>query len=198
LPSQKSPPTPRVRPTPPFLLFALLTHLLHLSVDLTGLDTHYIASEADRLLDNVKLAQKTLFMPGGVFSRTSRYGDGGAGQLAARVETRLTHVVEDLRQEARFDPNQLMQELMRLDFVLRSLWAGQVLPMVRFLSLVLRYLFLNINYVCFSMKRMKVMKNMMIILITMKKTTTKRKTLLGSLYFGIFFSISVPSVNFYY
>lgn len=94
--------------------------------DFSCLDFDFFLSITSRILINIDDAERTLFKATGVFSAR-----GGTTSTAARkhlrdYRTRVTDLSVSLLQEQHFAPEPLLDELMRIDAGLQSLWTGRM------------------------------------------------------------------------
>lgn len=94
--------------------------------DLSGLDFEVFIAESGRLLDNAVDAKKRLFCPNGMYwVHGARLTESTPHRILGSVYDRLSRIQQDLRNECRFEPEQLWSVLEQIDIVLKELWAGR-------------------------------------------------------------------------
>jgi hypothetical protein len=96
------------------------------TVDLSGLDFEVFLAESGRLLDNASDAKRKLFCPNGLYwVHGARLTETRAHKALGAVYDRLTQIRQDLRNECRFEPELLWENLQRLDLLLKEIWSGR-------------------------------------------------------------------------
>eukprot|EP01122_Echinamoeba_exundans_P011532 TRINITY_DN4615_c0_g1_i1.p1 TRINITY_DN4615_c0_g1~~TRINITY_DN4615_c0_g1_i1.p1 ORF type:complete len:291 (+),score=47.37 TRINITY_DN4615_c0_g1_i1:181-1053(+) len=96
------------------------------AVDLSGLDFDVFLAESGRLLDNASDAKRKLFCPNGLYwVHGARLTETRAHRALGSVYDRLVQIRQDLRNECKFEPELLWENLQQIDHVLKEIWSGR-------------------------------------------------------------------------